>query len=196
MPFHPPRRCEERAVSSRHVQGMLDMMSGASGFKYPPVAKLLRTDQALHNVLVYVNKSLFDAGHRVLALNNESWVYHMHYEVLNVGQFRDSLYAGYATSATHGFVINRWGLFPAIVHQYDRDPKITEMIDRTLAKWAETAKVPGMVWLGPEHLSSEERSCGWQRLGADEDYAWMEHGDQRSFHRVPRRSVVVSLLPR
>ncbi len=180
------------------TQAMLSMMSGGGRFKYPPAAKLLRTDQALHNILVHTNPDLFEAGQLILIHNNDTWTYHMHFEVYNRGHFQDSYYPGYGSDATRGVVVSRWNLYPAILHQYDRDPLMTKMFDRTLDQWVEAAKVPGNAWLGtgvpqsgstaPED-SAGPRNHGWQILGANEDYAWMDR--DHKFHRVQQQSIVV-----
>jgi hypothetical protein len=180
---------------------MLDMMSNRSLFKYPPVAKLLRADQALHNILVYGKTSLFESGEMMLIHNNDTWVHHMHFEAYNRGHFTDSHFPSYGTDAARGILVSRWNLYPTILHQYDRDPLLTNLFDRTLDAWVEAAKVPEMVWCGtgvPKSRSRPEtnwdaRNCGWQELGADADYIWMTGGaDQpHDFHRVPRQSVVI-----
>jgi hypothetical protein len=125
----------------------------------------------------------------------------MHFEAYNRGQFQDSHYPGYGSDAIHGVVVSRWNLYPAVLHQYDRDLSMTAMIDRTLDQWVEAAKVPGNSWLGirlpksgavaPEYIA-HPRNCGWQMLGADEDYAWMD--SEHNFHRLPRSTIVVRVL--
>jgi hypothetical protein len=178
---------------------MLDMMSNRSLFKYPPVAKLLRADQALHNIVVYGKESLFDSGELMLIHNNDTWVHHMHFEAYNRGHFTDSPFPSYGTDAARGTLVSRWNVYPTILHQYDRDPLLTKLFDRTLEAWVEAAKAPGTVWFGTGVPKSrgrpftDDRICGWQELGVDADYIWMTDGvDQpHDFRSVPRQSVGV-----
>jgi hypothetical protein len=98
---------------------------------------LRQADQVIHNMIIYEHSSLFADGELIVTGNNESLIHNMHFEIYGAGHFQDSPKRAFSWEQKQlrnrqSFlgVESRYGLIPAVLHQFDRDVNLELLVDQ------------------------------------------------------------------